>query len=157
MPARDPLTRPQIADTKARKLRPAHPHPARSPPRRRWRGRGAPLVTTRTVVSRPVPHHRTCRPTLGRPPGTVRGWLRAFARRADAIASCARRWTHAIDPLELEARGPAAGSPVADAVDALGAVTRACRLRLGRRAPPWELAVALTGGLLHGQPRDPGL
>src|SRR5512144_1220464 len=64
MPARDPLTRPQIADTKARKLRPAHPHPARSPPRRRWRGRGAPLVTTRTVVSRPVPHHRTCRPTI---------------------------------------------------------------------------------------------
>lgn len=101
--------------------------------------------------------HRRIATRLGRPPGTVRGWLRAFSRRADAIASCARRWTHAIDPRELQARGPAAGSPVADAVDALGAVTRACRLRLGRRAPPWELAVVLTGGLLHGQPRDPGL
>ena len=32
---------------------------------------------------------------------------------------------------------------------------QACRLNLGPSAGPWELAVALTGGLLHGRPRDP--
>ena len=28
---------------------------------------------------------------------------------------------------------------------------------LNKRGGPWELAVVLTGGLLHGRPRDPGL
>jgi len=50
-----------------------------------------------------------------------------------------------------------AGSPLADAVEALGVAVRACRLHLATRAGPWELAVALTGGLLHGRPRDPQL
>src|SRR5947207_13837724 len=77
--------------------------------------------------------HRKIATRLNRPPGTVRGWLRAFARRAEAIASCARRWTHAIDPFELEARGPAAGSPSAEAVDCVGAAMRACRLTLRLR------------------------
>jgi len=30
---------------------------------------------------------------LDRPPGTVRGWLRAFARRADPLARCGVCWT----------------------------------------------------------------
>ena len=49
-----------------------------------------------------------------------------------------------------------AGSPLADAVEALGIAVRACRSQLRMRAGPWELAVALTGGLLHGHPPDPG-
>ena len=102
--------------------------------------------------------HRLIAARLGRPPGTVRGWLRAFAgRRAPVLASCARRWTHAIDALELGEHRPAAGSPFVEAVDALAVAARACRLQLGLRAPPWELAVALTAGLLHGPPREPGL
>ena len=40
------------------------------------------------------------------------------------------------------------------AVDAFGSAARACLLRLGVRASPWELGVALTG-LLYGRPRDP--
>ena len=41
--------------------------------------------------------HRRIAARLGRPPGTVRGWLRAFARRAELVVASARRWTHAID------------------------------------------------------------
>jgi hypothetical protein len=43
-----------------------------------------------------------------------------------------------------------------EAVEALGIAVRACRSQLGMRASPWELAVAVTGGLLHGRPPDPG-
>jgi hypothetical protein len=95
--------------------------------------------------------HRRIAAELGRPAGTVRGWLRAFARRAEAVTSCARRW-------ELAAggggdRGIVSGSPLVQALDALGRATRACRLRLDVSASPWELAVAL--GLLDGPPREP--
>ena len=40
-------------------------------------------------------------------------------------------------------------------LDGLGVAARACRLHLRTRAGPWELAVALTDGLLYGRPRDP--
>jgi hypothetical protein len=69
------------------------------------------------------------------------------------ISAGARRWTHTIDPSELDRIRPA-GSPIVDAVDALGTVARACRLRQGMVASPWELAVTLTGRL-YGRPRDP--
>jgi hypothetical protein len=97
--------------------------------------------------------HRRIAARLERPPGTVRGWLRTFARRAELVTVSARRWTHAIDPSALEQTGPAY-SPIADAVDALGSMARACRLHLRTPASPWELAVTLTG-LLYGRPRDP--
>jgi hypothetical protein len=96
--------------------------------------------------------HRKIAARLGRPPATVRGWLRAFARRAEAMQSSALRWARTINA-QLEP--PATGSSFAAAVDALGIAARACRLYLQTRAGPWELAVALTGGLLYGRPRDP--
>ena len=97
--------------------------------------------------------HRRIAARLGRPPGTVRGWLRTFAGRAEVITASARRWTRAIDPSEPDQLRPA-GSPAVDAVDALGRMARACRLRLQLSASPWELTVTLTG-LLYGRPRDP--
>jgi hypothetical protein len=96
--------------------------------------------------------HRTIAATLQRPPGTVRGCLRTFARRAEPVAATSRRWTRTLEPSADHAIAP--GSPFLQAVDALGGAARACRLRLAITASPWELAVALTG-LLHGQPRDP--
>jgi hypothetical protein len=96
--------------------------------------------------------HRKIAARLGRPPATVRGWLRAFARRAEAVQSSALGWARAID---AQRESAAAGSSFAAAVDALGIAARACRLYLRTRAGPRELAVALTGGLLHGRPRDP--
>jgi hypothetical protein len=126
--------------------------PAWSVPRRRD---AAEVIGHALLAKAQGEGHRRIAARLGRPPGTVRGWLRAFARRARVVSSCAMRWTQAIDALALGAHRAAAGSPFTEAVDALGTAARACRLQLGLRAPPWELAVALTGGLLHGQPREP--
>jgi hypothetical protein len=97
--------------------------------------------------------HRRIAARLGRPPGTVRGWLRTFAARAEQITASARRWTRAVDAHALDQIRPS-GSPAVDAVDALGRIARACRLQLRMSASPWELAVTLTG-LLYGRPRDP--
>ena len=96
--------------------------------------------------------HRRIAARLGRPPATVRGWLRAFARRAELVAASARRWTRAIDGHD-PAHGRRVGSLLVDALDGLGNAARAARLRLRISASPWELAVAL--GWLHGRPRDP--
>lgn len=98
--------------------------------------------------------HRRIAARLDRPPGTVRGWLRAFARRADAITSRARSWARTLDNTFLPGRND---SPVAEAVNALGEATRLVRYRLRMRATPWELSVMLTGGLLHGPVRRPEL
>ncbi len=43
-------------------------------------------------------------------------------------------------------------SPLAEAFEANGAATRAFELTLGIRAGPWQLAVALTAGLLSDAP-----
>lgn len=125
--------------------------PAFSVPRRRD---GAEVIGAALLDKAAGAGHRTIAQRLGRPPGTVRGWLRAFARRAETISRSARSWAHAIDASLTPARP--AGSPLADAVEMLGVAVRACRSRLAMRAGPWELAVALTGGLLHGRPPDPG-
>ena len=98
--------------------------------------------------------HRAIAAQLGRPAGTVRGWLRAFARRAETLHAAALRWIHTLNLARAPARP--ARSPLAYAVEAIGSAVRDCRLQLGIRAGPWELAVALTGGLLcDGPRRDP--
>ena len=122
--------------------------PAWSVPRRR----DSAEVVGEALLAKAAGHRRIAA-QLGRPAGTVRGWLRAFARRAEAVGSCARRWAHAIDGTALGESRPA-GSPFADAVETIGSLHRGCRLGLRTALGPWELAVALTG-LLHGQPRDP--
>jgi Domain of unknown function (DUF6431) len=125
--------------------------PSWSVPRRRD---GAEVIGAALLDKAQGAGHRTIAARLGRAPGTVRGWLRAFAAHAEAISQCARSWAHAIDCSIVPERS--AGSEFADAVELLGIAVRACRLQLRMRAGPWELAVALTGGLLHGRPRDPG-
>jgi hypothetical protein len=121
-----------------------------SVPRRRD---GAEVIGEALVAKAQGDGHRRIAARLGRPPSTVRGWLRAAARRAELLGTAALRWLRALDA----SAGPPrpASSPLADAVEALGSAVRECRLRLGIRAGPWELVVALTGGLLCGCPRDP--
>jgi hypothetical protein len=82
---------------------------------------------------------------VGVPVGTVRAWLRRFARNAGVIRSHFTRWAHALD-LELAAILPAGGA-FADALEAIGVAVRAWVLRLGRRAG-WRLVAWLSGGLL---------
>lgn len=99
--------------------------------------------------------HRRIAARLGRPAGTVRGWLRAARRRTEALRSVGVRWAVALD-LELGAIQPS-GSALAEAVEALAVAARAWTLRFGPgRDGAWEHVVVMTGGaLLSGQPRDP--
>jgi len=99
--------------------------------------------------------HRGIARRLGRPPGTVRGWLRAARARAEHLRACGVRWAYALDPSELAAVAPA-DRGLGDAVEAIMLAVRARVLRFGHGdLCPWELAVCLTGGLLTGRPLLP--
>lgn len=84
---------------------------------------------------------------LGRPGETVRGWLRRFAERAEAVRSTFTVWLCAVDadPVMPEP----AGGVFADAVTAIAAVasTVAHRFVLPRVSLA-ETAVAVSGGRL---------
>jgi hypothetical protein len=92
--------------------------------------------------------HRTIAVVLGRPAGTVRGWLRSFARNAPALRGWFSVLLAGVDPDPMP---PAAsGSAFTDALAALWATADAA----GRRWPelvtlsPWRLAAAATHGQL---------
>ena len=82
---------------------------------------------------------------LGRHEDTVRGWLRAFARNAEAIRTCFTRWALALDPL-CGPIGPAS-SAFDDALEAIGVAVRAAVLRFGRR-PASSLVSVMSSGAL---------
>lgn len=93
--------------------------------------------------------HRRIAGRLGRPAGTVRGWLRRFASRAEAVRVAFTEPLCALDP-DPPVLGPA-GCPVADAVAAVLAAARAVVRRWGEPVcglSPWELAGAVSGGRL---------
>jgi hypothetical protein len=84
---------------------------------------------------------------LARPAETVRGWLRRFGGRAEAVRSVFTVWLRAVDadPVMPEA----AGSGLADAMTAIAALAAA----IGRRfvlstVSLAETAVAVSGGRL---------
>lgn len=83
--------------------------------------------------------------SLGVLPDIVRGWLRSFARDAEAIRVHFTRWAHALDPLLVPVE--AAGDAFADAVAAIGAAVRAGVQRLGPRSE-WAAVSRWTGGTL---------
>lgn len=93
--------------------------------------------------------HRPIARQLDRPEGTVRGWLRTAHRRAGSLRACATRMMVALDP--APAAVAPADSALGDAVEAIMLAVRAWMLRFGQdELGPWERAVWLTGGLLHG-------
>lgn len=91
---------------------------------------------------------------VGRPVSTVRGWLRRFRSVAARVAAHFVAWAYRLDP-HLGRIIPA-GSPVGDAVEAIGVAARAASLRLGVR-PAWSWASVLTAGLLLRNPSSPWL
>jgi hypothetical protein len=98
--------------------------------------------------------HRRIAERLERPPDTVRGWLRAARKAAEAVRACAVKWYVTLDaesgPVEPQ------HSAVADAVEALMLTARAWRQRFGPEPiGPWERAQRLTGGLLSPAPALP--
>ena len=76
---------------------------------------------------------------------TVRNWLRAFVPAAEALRGHFTRWAYALDA-DLGPITPR-GSPVGDAVEAMGVAVRAAVQRFG---PLWEWArvARLLGGAL---------
>ena len=110
--------------------------------------------------------HRVIARRLGRPQGTVRGWLRAARARAEP-AGCARRDPPiALDPEPR--RVTPAGSILADAVEALAIAVRAWALRFGsqhrrvgargvadRRAADRNAAAAAVAGRCSRAPARP--
>jgi transposase-like protein len=89
--------------------------------------------------------HRTVAAGLGRPAGTVRGWLRRFARRAEQLRVLFTGLLHALDA----SAGPLTptASTCGDALQALGAAAAAAVRRFGPRCP-WQFTAAASGGLL---------
>jgi hypothetical protein len=84
---------------------------------------------------------------VGRPGPTVRGWLRRFAGRVDAVRALFTRWLRAVapDPVMPES----AGSGWADALAAITAVGQAVARRFVVSAvSSWEVAVAISDGRL---------
>jgi hypothetical protein len=73
--------------------------PAWAVPRRRD---GAEVIGQALLAHARGLGHRRIAARLGRPPGTVRGWLRTFARRAEQVSATATRWTLALDPCALD-------------------------------------------------------
>jgi hypothetical protein len=106
--------------------------------------------------------HRMIAAALGRPPSTVRGWLRRFTSAARPIAGVFTSLLVALVD-EPDTRLPrSARSVVADAVAAVIAVGIAARDRFDAdrsgvvRVPLWWTACAVSGGLLLSPGWPPG-
>jgi transposase-like protein len=96
--------------------------------------------------------HRRIAALLGRPKETVRGWLRRFSSRMALIQAHFRHWALALDP-RLETVTPQ-GSPLAEALEAMGLATRAAALVFGPR-PAWSWVSAMTAGALLSNASSP--
>ncbi|MFN0092252.1 MAG: helix-turn-helix domain-containing protein [Acidimicrobiales bacterium] len=78
-------------------------------------------------------------------PDTARGWLRRFVTRAEDIRVAFSSLAHRLDA-ELGSIEPR-GSPLADALEAIGVAAAAATRRLGP-APLWEFVAGASGGRL---------
>ena len=109
-----------------------------------WRRRdGVEVIGAALVAKAGGAGHRSIAKTLGRPPSTVRGWLRRFALRAGVLREHFVRWAHALDP--GGARRSSGGTAFFDAVDAVGVLGMVAVRRFGPR-PVWSLVSVVTGG-----------
>jgi Homeodomain-like domain len=90
--------------------------------------------------------HRGIAEQLGRPPATVRGWLRRFRARVEQVRVVFTLRARALAP-DPVLPGPA-GSDWADAVAAVNAAARACTSRFFVEVPVWEVACAVSAARL---------
>jgi len=91
--------------------------------------------------------HRAIAALLGRPVGTVRGWLRRFGTRIEEVRVVFTRWCRALAP------DPVLPSPAGSGwADAIAAVTAAARVFMARfsvvEVPVWQVASAVSSGRL---------
>ncbi|WP_370946411.1 hypothetical protein AB5J62_02170 [Amycolatopsis sp. cg5] len=93
--------------------------------------------------------HRRIAGVLRRPTETVRGWLRCFAARAEAVRSVFTRWVRSLSPDPVMPAPVAGRWPGADAVAAIIAAARALADRFGMlELPLWDAAAGVSGGRL---------
>lgn len=96
--------------------------------------------------------HRTIGGELGVPPTTAREWLRRFAARAAEIRAHFTRLAAWLDPSggAITPRG----SPLEDAVEAIGLAAQAAERRFGR-ASVWPFVSGATEGRLLSNTSSP--
>jgi hypothetical protein len=92
--------------------------------------------------------HRSIAGLLGRPPSTVRGWLRRFAGRAEPVRAFFTVLLARTGPDPVMPAG--AAGPLAAAVSAIAGTAAAVAARWPRlgEVPVWAAASAASGGLL---------
>ncbi len=112
------------------------------------RGDAAEVVGAALLAKAGGAGHRAIAAELGRPPATVRRWLRAVrGRHAAWLRAQGVEHAHRLDP-ETLADLPAQPSALGDALAALGTAVGACRRRLHSHAPAWALITMFTRGRL---------
>jgi hypothetical protein len=87
--------------------------------------------------------HRWVGARLGRPPATVRNWLRRFEKQCEQIRVEATRWAYRLD--SSLGRIKPQDCPLGDALEALAQAVRAATALFGPAACPWHVVSALTG------------
>lgn len=90
--------------------------------------------------------HRRIALALGRPAETVRGWLRRFAGRLEAVRGVFTVWLRALDPDPM--MPDSGGDGWADAVTAISLATAAAARRFVLEVSPWQVAAAVSSGRL---------
>jgi hypothetical protein len=92
--------------------------------------------------------HRSVARLVGRAESTVRGWLRRFGERAEAVRVFFTVLLAGTSPDPVMPAGTAGGAAAAVAAVAGAAVAVAQRWPLVGQVPVWAAASAATGGLL---------
>ena len=90
--------------------------------------------------------HRRIAADLDLPADTVRGWIRRATANASWLRECGTIMAYRLDPMQ----GPIlpTGTPLGDAMEALGTAAGAATRRLGLDVPPWERIAYFTQGRL---------
>ena len=118
-----------------------------------WRRRDAiEVIGAALVAKQRGSGYRRIASRLGVPATTVRGWLRRFAAKAVFLAAQFTAVAHVLDR-DLGRVEPR-GSPVADALEAIGVAAAAATRRFGR-SPLWWFASGASAGRLLANTNSP--
>ena len=90
--------------------------------------------------------HRTIAADLGLPADTVPGWIRKVNGRAEELRTTATTAAYMFDANLPPILSTDSGSPLAEAISALGAAAAAARRMFGPIATPWEFLAAIAQG-----------
>jgi hypothetical protein len=89
---------------------------------------------------------RTIAADLGVPVDTVRSWVRSVSAHAQWLRERATRWAFRMDPTHPPMQPT--GSPLGDALDALGHAAAATARRVPRPLTAWQLIGLISAGCL---------